>query len=196
VEALEGRLVPATIQVTTLADVVNPNDGKTSLREAISMANATAAPDTVLLMAGVHQIALTGQFENANATGDFDITNPLTIVGKGPNASVVDALFRDRVFDVIGKFDATFTKMTIRNGITDNPTPGAGIFALDANIKLNTTSVIRNQGTNGGGIFALNGNVTLTGSRVSANRALFDRGGGIDAVNGNVSLTDSVARAR
>jgi predicted outer membrane repeat protein len=143
-------------------------------------------------MAGVHPIALTGQFENANATGDFDITNPLTIVGKGPNASVVDALFRDRVFDVIGKFDATFTKMTIRNGITDNPTPGAGIFALDANIKLNTTSVIRNQGTNGGGIFALNGNVTLTGSRVSANRALFDRGGGIDAVNGNVSLTDSV----
>jgi CSLREA domain-containing protein len=191
VESLEGRLVPATIQVTTFADVVNPNDGKVSLREAITMANATPAPDTIVLQAGVYKIGLAGQRENANATGDFDITNPLTIVGKGASATVVDAAHLDRVFDLIGTFGVNFSGMTIRNGLTDNPTDGAGIHALDANVTLNGSVVSGNQGTNGGGIYALNGNVTLNRSRVSNNRALDDFGGGIDAVNGAVTLTDS-----
>src|SRR4051794_38215111 len=82
-ECLEDRAVPATILVTTRADVVNPNDGKVSLREAITMANATAAPDTIVLQAGAYAISIPGAGENANATGDFDITNPLTIVGQG-----------------------------------------------------------------------------------------------------------------
>src|SRR5262249_9047272 len=74
-EALEHRLMPATIAVTTLADVVNPVDGKVSLREAINIANATTALDTIVLAKGVYEIELSGAGENANATGDFDITH-------------------------------------------------------------------------------------------------------------------------
>ena len=48
--------MPATIVATTTADVVNPNDGLVSLREAVTMANATAAPDTIQLNAGVYKI--------------------------------------------------------------------------------------------------------------------------------------------
>ena len=36
----------ATFTVTTAQDVVNPNDGKLSLREAVAQANATAAAPT------------------------------------------------------------------------------------------------------------------------------------------------------
>src|SRR5436853_5961272 len=88
VEGLEGRLVPATIVVTTFADVVNPADGKVSLREAINRANATAAPDTIVLRAGVYKIGLAGAGEDDNATGDFDVKNPLTIAGQGASSTV------------------------------------------------------------------------------------------------------------
>ena len=73
VEVLEDRLVPATIVVTTRADVVNRGDGKVSLREAITRANATAGQDTIELGAGVYRIGIVGAGENANATGDFDV---------------------------------------------------------------------------------------------------------------------------
>src|SRR5262245_32619932 len=82
-ERLEGREVPATFFVTTFADVVNPMDGKVSLREAITRANATAEPDTIVLQPGVYKVGLAGANEEFNATGDFDVKNPLTIVGQG-----------------------------------------------------------------------------------------------------------------
>src|SRR5262245_66021380 len=85
VEGLEGRLVPATIPVTTFDDIVG-NDGKTSLREAISQANLTAVADTILLQAGTYRIKLAGA-DNTNARGDFDVTKPLTIIGLGAATS-------------------------------------------------------------------------------------------------------------
>src|SRR5215470_2541166 len=79
VEALEDRRVPATFAVTTLADLVNPNDHLVSLREAISMANARPGADTIVLQAGVYRIGLAGS-DDTNAAGDFDVTDSLTIV--------------------------------------------------------------------------------------------------------------------
>ena len=108
IEGLENRLVPATILVTTTTDVVNPRDGLLSLREAITLANATAAPDTIQLRAGVYSISLAGAGENANATGDFDVTNPLTITGAGAASTIIDGAHVDRLFDVIGAFNMTF----------------------------------------------------------------------------------------
>src|SRR5262249_29734237 len=101
IEMLEDRAVPATFAVTTFADVVNPNDGVLSLREAISRANATTAPDTIQLQAGVYRIGLSGA-DDANALGDFDVTNPLTIVGRGAGATAIESndadINRERLF--------------------------------------------------------------------------------------------------
>jgi CSLREA domain-containing protein len=47
VELLEDRSTPAVFTVTTAADVVDPNDGVLSLREAITAANAAAGADTI-----------------------------------------------------------------------------------------------------------------------------------------------------
>jgi hypothetical protein len=78
---LEDRLVPATFTVTTPLDVVNANDGKLSLREAISQANAHAGSDTIVVPRGLYKIALPGTDDNANRNGDFDVTGPVTIRG-------------------------------------------------------------------------------------------------------------------
>src|SRR5262245_26723783 len=72
-EVLEDRLTPAPLLVTTRADVVNEGDGKLSLREAISRANATEERDTIVLPAGVYEIARAGPGDDDNASGDFDI---------------------------------------------------------------------------------------------------------------------------
>src|SRR4051794_20827092 len=72
-EVLEDRTVPATITVTTPLDVVNPNDGKLSLREAITRSNHHAGPDTVVVPAGVYKLALTGA-DDTNAAGDLDVS--------------------------------------------------------------------------------------------------------------------------
>src|SRR5262245_61656101 len=94
-EWLEDRLTPAApIVVATFADVVKPGGGL-SLREAITKANATAEPDVILLSAGVCKIALDGAGENDNHTGDFDVTNPLTIKGDGPTATFIDGASLD-----------------------------------------------------------------------------------------------------
>jgi CSLREA domain-containing protein len=99
-EGLEDRLVPATIRVTTIADVVNPKDGKVSLREAITAANRTTAPDMIILPAGVYRIAILPDVANPdpNATGSFDILAGTTLVGAGAGKTIINAGQADRVF--------------------------------------------------------------------------------------------------
>src|SRR4051812_42787084 len=83
IERLESRIAPATFTVTTFVDELDGGtaadpagpDHKLSLREAISAANATAGPDIIKLKAGTYAIGLIGAGEDANATGDFDITD-------------------------------------------------------------------------------------------------------------------------
>ena len=102
----------ATITVTTTADAVAA-DGACSLREAITAANADAAgpaagecaagtsgADRIVLGPGLYRRALTGAGEDANATGDLDVTGPLEILGAGAGVTVIDAGGFDRVLDV------------------------------------------------------------------------------------------------
>src|SRR5262245_59568056 len=82
VEALEDRLALTTFVVTTVADVVDPADRVLSLREAIAKANVHPGRDVVKLPAGAYKMALAGS-DDTNATGDYDVTDPLTVLGAG-----------------------------------------------------------------------------------------------------------------
>jgi CSLREA domain-containing protein len=135
-ESLEDRSVPATLNVTTTLDVVDPADGKRSLREAISAANNRPGADLIVVPAGVYQIAREGADENDNATGDFDISGPATIRGAGAGATLVEGQLLDRVFDAIGNGPLSFTlvleDLQVRNGrATGN---GGGIRVGNANL--------------------------------------------------------------
>src|SRR5262245_15010671 len=123
--SLEDRLAPATFNVTTTLDVVDPADGKRSLREAITAANNNPATevDVIVLPAGEFKIALSnpgGTGENDNATGDFDIKGSVTIRGAGAGQTFIDGQRLDRVFDVLGTVPSSIKvvleKLTVRNG--------------------------------------------------------------------------------
>ena len=84
----------ATFTVTKTADTNDGIcDGDCSLREAIIAANANPGADTIILPAGIYTLTIPGTGEQAAATGDLDITQPVTISG----AEIGRASCRERV---------------------------------------------------------------------------------------------------
>ena len=101
----------ATIAVTTTADEFNANPAACSLREAIWASNhdlALQAPgctagsgaDVITVPAGTYDLAIAGANEQGDATGDLDVTAPVTIEHLGADPATVDAKGVDRVFEV------------------------------------------------------------------------------------------------
>ncbi len=101
-----GYLGPAWAASYTVTKLTDANDGACdldcSLREAIIAANADPDPDTITLGPCIHTLTITGAGENDGATGDLDITTPMTLTGVGPSLTVIDAtsLISDRVLHV------------------------------------------------------------------------------------------------
>ena len=84
-ESLESRRLLTTIQVTTLVDNIDPNDGVTSLREAIESANVG---DEIRFSESI--------FGNAPASivlelCELQITDSVTIVGPIQDLLTIDA---------------------------------------------------------------------------------------------------------
>src|SRR5262249_31924192 len=101
-EGLEGRLVPAVFNVTSLLDS-NPAAGG-SLRRAIPASTARAGPNQIhILTPAVYRLTLNGESDD-NTTGDLDVlNNGVTIANESGAAVVIDAVgltTPDRVIDV------------------------------------------------------------------------------------------------
>jgi hypothetical protein len=186
VEALEDRLTPATFNVTTKLDVVNPVDGVLSLREAVTRANSRAGGDTILLPAGVFRIALVGA-DDTNAAGDFDVSGDTLIRGAGAGLTVIDAQQIDRVFDVLGTAPSSirvaFQGLTVRNGLSSlDGLDGGGIQFGNADLVFRDCAVTGNRAAIQGGGITNNalpgtGNITLIRTLVSRNVAGLSGGG-------------------
>jgi predicted outer membrane repeat protein len=185
IECLEGRLVPAAFAVTTPLDVVNPNDGRLSLREAVSLANARPGPDTIILPPGVYRLALAGN-DDANAGGDFDVHDSTVFQGAGAGKTVIDGRRIDRVFDILGTSPGSINVfvqgMTIRNGLNNDDSGGAGIRVANANLTVLDCTLTGNRTSGvGGGISNAGlrgtGNVTVVRSLLEHNVAR--EGGGL-----------------
>lgn len=185
----------AYLTVTTQADVVDPSDGKLSLREAVAQANASGGIDTILFSAAVvgQKLVLTG--------GELTITNDLIVDGdnRGKAAqTTIDANHASRVLTITGgSTEATLRGLVITNG-RSNQEPGGGILLeaqagltlSDCVVASNDASSGENQyGADGGGIYAGNKTrLTLDHTTVADNATSFSYdpngdGGGI-ATNG------------
>ncbi len=205
----------ATITVTTTDDELNA-DGDCSLREAIQAANTDSAvdacspgsgADTIVVPAGTYTLSIAGAGEDANATGDLDISADLTINGAGAATTIVQACDSsggpctsfDRVFHVV--FVAVgIAGVTIQNGNPVGggfpPTGGGGGIFNQGTLMLNNSTVSGNTaGDRGGGIYNHNfglGPLIITNSTVSNNVSGNSCGGGIGIDSpGDVTLTNS-----
>lgn len=199
-ETLESRQLPAIITVTTLRDLVSDTDGKTSLREAITQANATVEADEIVLPAGTYGISRSGRNEDVNRTGDFDIVGSLTIRGAGVSRTVIDGRRLDRVFQVHGTetlvAQVVLEDLTIRGGLTRSGFVGAGILVegdSDAFSSLSLVHVALKQnksGGDGGALAIQNAMAVIDQSEISGNTAHRD-GGGVWSPDGGLMLMDS-----
>lgn len=177
---------PVCTPVYNVTKTADTNDGvcdasDCSLREAVDNANACTGAQTINLPAGGYALTLTGAGEDANATGDLDIKDDLSILGAGaPSISGEDA---DRVIEVHSGATVELDLLIINNGWSQ----------LGGGIRNHGDLTIRNSSINnnvaevpsggsgssaGGGIFNEAGTLTLIDTQVFSNRA--DHGGGIE----------------
>ena len=168
VERLEDRRLLATYNVTGFADGLGVITGTgpfdaTTLRGAIIAANANAGPDTINLPASLpdnpYTLSIDGRLENSAATGDLDVTGPLTISGAGANVTTINANGIDRVFHLPSGSSLNLSGVTVIGGVAtdDGFSPGTG------------------QG--GGLLSSFVGTITISDSVFSGNRAEGSAGG-------------------
>jgi CSLREA domain-containing protein len=125
--ALPAGSVPAApaattaIIVTTTTDEYNAGEA-CSLREAVVAANTDSAfggcpagsgADTIVLGAAWYTVTRFGYNEDAAATGDFDITSDLTIVGAGMTVTRIMPMAGDRVFEVHGAMEVCISDLAL-----------------------------------------------------------------------------------
>ena len=189
-----GVVRAASFTVTKTGDTNDGTcDADCSLREAINAANVLAGADTILLPAGTYTLTIAGAGEDANATGDLDITDDLTINGAGQITTIIDGNATDRVFHVLSSGTVEINGVIIQNGNVSGGFPvglGGGIFNDGGTLTLTDSTISDNTATNAGGIFNYGGTLTLNSSTVSDNMA--SNGAGFSLSRGStVTLTNS-----
>ncbi len=176
---------PVCVPAYTVTKTNDTNDGvcsgsDCSLREAVDNGNACPGPQTIHLPAGGYILTITGAEEDANATGDLDITDDLSILGVG--APSVDGGGIDRAFEVISPAVVDMDLLIIVNGVAQL---GGGVLN-HGDLTITNSSIHDNiaevppggvGSSSGGGIFNETGTLTLIGTQIFGNAA--DYGGGI-----------------
>jgi hypothetical protein len=201
-ELLETRIAPATFNVNSTADILNPPAGVVTLRSAIQAANTNAdATNTInLTVAGTYAITLPGTpGEVDNAAGEFAIfsTNLTTGTAKtnlnmvntsGGNVTV-DGGHLSRVFDVNPSLQIGAVNITA-GGSGFDTTSGIAFSAptLAGGIQATGTLVV-----SGGAVLGVTITNPGTGYTVSAPPTISFTGPGMNAAGNIVLSSPSIA---
>ena len=186
-----------SLVVTTALDVFDPNDGLTSLREAVDYANTHVGDDVITF-----DSSLAGQTITLT-NGELDITDTTgttTIVGLGADQLTVSGNNASRVFCVESGATAEISDLTIANGYVSGG-EGGGIYNNNnATLTLTGSNLSGNSADYGGGIGNA-GTLTITGCTISGNSASggrspgysysYSSGGGIEN-GGTLTITSSI----
>ena len=189
----------SSIFVDTTDDELN-SDGDCSLREAVQAVNTNATVDNCVwsgtpeinVPAGTFSLTLVGPSEDANATGDLDISSDLTMTGAGEGTTVIDGADLDRVIH-IGPGSTSpivgLSNLSIQNG-NQIASGGGGMYVQGGIVTITSVTVSKNVAGWGAGIEVGAGTVSFNNSTISANQAT-TFGGGIRN-DGMLTLTDSM----
>ena len=178
---LMGLLAPtparaAVFKVNKKVDVADGICNKhCSLRDAILAANATPGADTIRLPKGKFKLTIGGTGEDAAATGDLDITEDLTVIGRGFKKTKVIAQHGDRLFDIVAPgITVNLNGMRITGGQAPAGEDGSAIRTTGAgvNLTLRNDNVAGNSVTDparGGTVFMDQGSYWQIGTLISNN---------------------------
>ena len=214
----------ATFPVTTDADrrdtvldgvcEATAGIGDCTLRAAIAEANATPTPDVIQLAGVRYTLTIPGAGEDAGATGDLDVTGPLTIQGAGRSNTVLSGQgLGDRVLDVAGRAFLHLNDVGVRDGraadggdvrvrkggrltmlrgdvLFGDAKTGGGI-SVGGSATLQRTTVMHNAASRGGGI-ANTGSLNLDGVEIAENTAT--QGGGLHTGGAALIRASAIAR--
>lgn len=191
------------LTVDTTADTADavPGDGSCadgtgacSLRAAVDEANAAPAGThtQILVPAGVYPLAGAAG-DDANASGDLDLTGHTTLTATG--AAVIDGGGNDRVVDVLVGAEVSITGITVRGGTAAE---GAGVRTR-GQAGLHQVTLTANTATSsvGGGAIATDGgalavaNTTVSGNAANGGAGLAsDASSRIDVAYSTVTAND------
>ena len=171
--------------------------GNLALREAIYWANLDPTANTVTFDASVFATPQTILL----SSGEFEISEAVTIDGPGQHLLTIDAQQQSRIFNITATTgDFTLAGLTLTGGrtIVDSTLGRGGAIrsTTDGNLAIIQSTIIENStlgfDSRGGGISSFVGTLTLSSSIVSGNSTAgrFANGGGISS-NGDVTLTSS-----
>ena len=167
-ELLEDRRLLAQLTVTTDQDVIDFNDGETSLREAIFAANIVPGADEIVFDFG-HD----GPATILLTQGELKIEDSLTITGPGAELLTIDAQQQSRIFNISATTgDFASSGMTLTKGST------SGEDAAFSGGAIHSTST---------------GLLTLDGVHFVGNRTLgLDARGGAVYASATLDIQDSL----
>ena len=178
------------LSVLRVSVVEDENDGDfgpsdLSLREAIVLANSIEGHSTIHVPAGMYDLslpAIAGDNGNDAAYGDLDLTDSVTIIGDGPDRTVINAESRYGVFESlwVGQSNVAIELrgLTVEGG---NAEFGGGIHVYGPITITITDCLLRNNHASeygGGLLFDGGAMVRLMNSTVTGNTAA-GFGGGI-----------------
>ncbi len=177
--------------VTTTADVVDPRDGETSLREAALWATSR---DTVVFSPSLKNKTITLSGTEIRLVNGVTIDASSLMNADGTPGITLDAGGKSRVFYVSGGTEsdpATLSGLTITNGSANY---GGGVYVnSNASATFADCSISVNKAASGGGL-RITGAATLANCLISDNTATTN--GGVYVSSGNATLTNCAVNAR
>lgn len=200
---------PTGITVDTDADEIAA-DGYCSLREAIRNANQDTQVDNTDCKAGsgADTISFSGNYtinlddvgsgEEDALTGDLDIKDDVTIIGKGAELTVIDASGLDsgstgngdRIFHVHSGITVYLTDMTLR-GVNATSIKGGAIYNDASTVSLTNSNVTNNTVYQGGALYSTSSGTVSVSDCTISNNVASNGGGGFFTSNNTVTLKDT-----
>lgn len=191
-------ILPAGIVVTTNRDVVDADDGVTSLREAIVLAESETSESNVIVFS---QDVFTGGDANVISLtlGELAVTKSVVIDASALGEFVtVSGAGESRVFRITGsETEADFTALVITGGY-NSESVGGGVFVESGALTLNRCVVTENSAVsgNGGGVYVNDGTLTAVNTEISANKAgigagIYVAGGDFNSVNCTIAANSA-----
>jgi acylphosphatase len=179
-EVLEGREVPATISVTSLADyALGARHSGVTLRDAVHAANTNTSVNGSVAGSGADEIVFSPKLSGTITLkhGELlikDAKGTTTITGLGADKLTIDGNNASRIFNAAT--EATIKELKLTHGAA----VGGGAINASSDLTLINNFITHNKSEGGGGGVSVGGSLLAIGNTIANNTSVFN-GGGVEA---------------